>query len=125
LTLLGGDVDAHHVKAAQANLRRLGPVAWETWDARKLPLAAASVDRVLCNPPFGKQLGAPQEIGALYRQVVREMDRVLKPGGRAVLLVSDAQALRHAVEAVGWKKLETVQVRILGQRSVIGVYRKG
>lgn len=125
LTAWGGDIDRLHVKAAEVNLRNMGTVALETWDARRVPAEDGTIDRILCNPPFGKQLSTPEEIGPLYRQAVREMDRVLKPGGRAVLLVSELGPMTDAVEAVGWKKLKTVRVRILGQRSVIGVYRKG
>jgi tRNA (guanine6-N2)-methyltransferase len=124
LTAWGGDIDRLHVKAAEVNLRRLGPVRLETWDARRLPIEDGTIDRILCNPPFGKQLSTPEEIGPLYRQVVREMDRVLRPGGKAVLLVSDMEALAAAIDAAGWSKQKTVRVRILGQRSVIGVYRK-
>lgn len=125
ITVWGGDIDPHHVKAAQVNLRKLGKSALETWDARRLPAEDASIDRILCNPPFGVQLGTPEEIGPLYRQTIREMDRVLRPGGKVVLLVSEPQVLQEAVEAVGWKRLKNTRVRILGQRSVIGVYRKG
>ncbi len=91
---LGGDIDAGAVRAASANLRRLGAVHLARWDATRLPLAAASVDRIVSNPPFGKQMGEPEEIGPLYRGMVREYDRVLRPGGRAVLLSSDAEKLR-------------------------------
>ena len=93
-------------------------------DARDLPLEDASVDRIVCNPPFGKQLSTPEEIVPLYRHSVREMDRVLKPGGKAVLIVSDAKALRTAVERVGWKEQRHVQMRTLGQRALIAVFRK-
>lgn len=124
LTVLGGDSDAHHVKFAQANLRSLGEARLQPWDARRLPLPDASVDRIVCNPPFGKQLSSPGEIGPLYRQAVREMDRVLKPGGRAVLLVADVNALRQATEAAGWKSTKRVPLRILGQRAMIVVHQK-
>lgn len=121
---LGGDVDAGHVRAAQANLRQFDLTGLRTWDARALPLEDASVDRIISNPPFGKQLSTPEEIGPLYREVVFEMDRVLRPGGKAVLIVSDAGAMREAVERVGWKSQRQVHLRMLGQRASIGVYRK-
>src|SRR5690348_10438186 len=63
-----------------------------------------SVDRIVSNPPFGKQLSTPEEVGPLYERMVKEYDRVLRPGGRAVLLVSDTAALRSAVHAVGWRR---------------------
>ena len=82
------------------------------------------MDRIVSNPPFGKQLGDPEEIGPLYRAVLREYDRVLRPGGRAVLLVSEPDVLRAAARAVGWKLQPRRDVRILGQPAVITVWRK-
>ena len=121
---LGGDVDASAVRAAGANLHRLGQVHLARWDAGRLPLATHSVDRIVSNPPFGKQLGEPETIGPLYRRVLREYDRVLRPGGRAVLLAGDFGKLRSAAQAVGWASPRTVTVRILGQAATIGVWRK-
>jgi tRNA (guanine6-N2)-methyltransferase len=56
----GGDVDGHHLRAAGVNLRPLGDVRLQSWDARQLPLEDNSIERILCNPPFGKQLSTPQ-----------------------------------------------------------------
>jgi 23S rRNA G2445 N2-methylase RlmL len=124
MRFLGGDVDASHVRAAAANLRQFGITEIQKWDARDLPLVDESVDRILCNPPFGKQLSTPELVVPLYRESVREMDRVLRPAGKCVLIVSDAKALRSAVERVGWKEQRHAQVRMLGQRAYIGVYKK-
>jgi tRNA (guanine6-N2)-methyltransferase len=120
----GGDLDFGAVRAAAANLRHLGPALLARWDARRLPLPEGSVDRIVSNPPFGKQLGRPEEIGPLYRDMVAEYDRVLRPGGRAVLLVGASAPLREAARAEAWKGLRQVAVRILGQSAVIGVWRK-
>jgi 23S rRNA G2445 N2-methylase RlmL len=124
LTVLGGDIDPGHVRFAAANLRNLTEADLQQLDARDLPLDDACVDRILCNPPFGKQLSTPEEVPGLYRDMVREMDRVLKPGGKAVLIVSDVPALTAAVRAVGWRQQRKVPVRILGYRATIFVYRK-
>jgi 23S rRNA G2445 N2-methylase RlmL len=124
LTLLGGDIDPHHVRAAKANLHHLPDLPLRTWDARRLPLENASVDRIVCNLPFGKQLSSPEEIGPLYYDALPEMDRVLRPRGKAVLLVAEAQALKAAIHPVGWKQERFLPVRVLGQRAVIMVYRK-
>lgn len=124
LRCIGGDIEASHVRAAQANLRQFDVTDLRTWDARAMPLEDESVDRIVSNPPFGKQLSTPEEIGPLYREVVFEMDRILRGGGKAVLIVADARALREAVQRVGWKQQRQVQVRMLGQRSVIGVFHK-
>jgi 23S rRNA G2445 N2-methylase RlmL len=124
LPALGGDVETAAVRAAAVNLRRLGTAHLARWDARRLPLPDACIDRIVSNPPFGKQLQSPQGVGALYRAAVREYQRVLKPGGRAVLLVSEAARLRDAVRAVGWQSLRELGVRVLGQPAVVSVWRK-
>ncbi len=124
LTLQGGDIDPHHLRAAKANLHSLVDLPLRTWDARRLPLEDASVDRVVSNFPFGKQLSSPEEIGPLYRAVAPELDRVLRPKGRAVLLVAEAAALKDALRATPWKQERFLPVRVLGQRAAILVYRK-
>jgi 23S rRNA G2445 N2-methylase RlmL len=121
----GGDIDQAAVRAAAANLSRLGAARLLRWDATRLPLPDGSADRVVSNPPFGKQLGDPAGIRPLYRRALREYDRVLRPGGRAVLLSADAAALRGAARAAGWRPERELAVRVLGQRAVLGVWRKG
>jgi tRNA (guanine6-N2)-methyltransferase len=122
---LGGDIEFGAVRAASANLRRLGPALLCRWDATRLPLPGAAVDRIVCNPPFGKQLGDPAGVAALYRRANPELDRVLKPGGVAVLLVSDTAALKAAVRPVQWKPGRELRIRVLGQPAHLTVWRKG
>jgi 23S rRNA G2445 N2-methylase RlmL len=124
--LLGGDNDPNAVFVAKENLE---PQAHEgltvrKWDALTLPLEPASVDRIVCNPPFGKQLSKPEEIPWLYRGLANEWDRVLKPGGRAVLLVAEQEPLRDAVRRFGWESARELKVRVLGQPAVLSVWQK-
>jgi tRNA (guanine6-N2)-methyltransferase len=121
----GGDIERSAVRAAAGNLRRLGSAVLARWDARDLPLPDASMDRLICNPPFGKQLSRPELVGPLYRCLLREWDRVLHPYGRAVLLVSDIDALNEAAAMVGWKRLRALRIRVLGQPAGISVWKKG
>lgn len=120
----GGDRDANALRAAGPNLRPLGRTVLVRWDATRLPLPDQWVDRLISNPPFGKQLSRPEEIAPLYRRVVHEANRVLKPFGQAVLLVSDYPALKEAARAVGWKPVRQFKVRVLGQPAVLSVWRK-
>jgi tRNA (guanine6-N2)-methyltransferase len=121
---LGGDLDFAAARAAAVNLRRVGPAHTLRWDARRLPLADGCVDRVLSNPPFGKQLETPEAVLPLYRAMVPEYDRVLRPGGWAVLLTSEARLLNDAARAAGWKSLRQVKLRVLGQLAIASVWRK-
>jgi tRNA G10 N-methylase Trm11 len=107
-----------------ANLRRLGEPILARWDARQLPLADRSVHRIVANPPFGKQLGDPATLGSFYANLLAEADRVLKPGGRAVLLASEAKPLSDAARARGWRKTKQLRLRILGQLAFLSVWAK-
>jgi 23S rRNA G2445 N2-methylase RlmL len=122
-TILGGDLDGAALRAAAANLRRLGAADLFRWDATRLPLADQSVHRIVSNPPFGKQLSRREEIGPLYRRVVQEYNRMLRPGGMAVLLVAEFAALRHAARAAGWSLMQQLRVRVLGQPAVVSVWK--
>jgi 23S rRNA G2445 N2-methylase RlmL len=122
--LCGGDIDLSALRSARANLRRPEQVLLARWDATRLPLPGGSVDRIVTNPPFGKQMSDPASIGPLYRAALREYDRVLRPGGRAVFLVSEAAVLREAARAVGWKQIRQLRVRVLGQPAEVTVWRK-
>ncbi len=124
LFLTGGDIELAAVRAAAPNLRSLGHVHLHQWDARALPFPDDRIDRIISNLPFGKQLGTPETIGPLYRQSLREFDRVLKPRGKAVLLVSEFAALKAACDVVDWKLEQTTKVRVLGQGTILSVWQK-
>jgi len=104
--LLGGDIDPERVDAARKNVRgsRRKPGAGDTsqpdirqWDARQLPLDTASVDKVATNLPFGKQLGRDAPPARLYPAVLAELERVVRPGGRIVLLSSEFDLIKETV----------------------------
>ena len=122
--VLAGDREKNALRAADVNLRRLPPALLAQWDARHLPVADASLDRIVSNPPFGKQLSNPEEIGPLYSAMVEEYDRVLRPGGRAVLLVSETSLLERAARVANWSLQRRYPIRVLGQRASISVWRK-
>jgi tRNA G10 N-methylase Trm11 len=122
--VLGGDIDPNAVFVASQNLEKLGPVDLARWDATALPLETASVDRIICNPPFGKQLSSPDRIGPLYEAAAAEWDRVLKPGGRAVLLAMEQDVLRRILLSRGWSAARELKVRLLGQPTVLSVWNK-
>ncbi|MBX7104407.1 MAG: RNA methyltransferase [Gemmataceae bacterium] len=122
VTAIGGDTEWGAVSGAGVNLRR--GVGLARWDARELPLATECVDRILANPPFGKQLSTPEEVPGLYRDMVREWDRVLRPDGRAVVLVAEHDALTRPALARGWVGVRQLRVRVLGQLATLSVWRK-
>jgi tRNA (guanine6-N2)-methyltransferase len=122
--VLAGDIDPSALRAARGNLQRLGPTTFMRWDAFHLPLPDQSVDGILSNPPFGKQLERPEGMRSFYAGLVRELDRVLVPRGQAALLISDFPALKEASARVGWKLVRQLGLRILGQRATLTLWQK-
>jgi len=79
---------------------------------------------VTSNPPFGKRLGGPETIGPLYGRMVLEYDRVMRPGGWAILLATNFDLLNRSAERVAWKPVRRLRVQVLGQWASLGVWRK-
>lgn len=122
--VIGGDLEWGAVYAAGTNLRRLGSAYFARWDARRLPLATGAVDRIVANPPFGIQLSDPIDVRRLYQRLVPECDRILRPGGRAVVLVSESELLRPLAQSANWTCQREIRIRLLGQPATISVWRK-
>jgi tRNA G10 N-methylase Trm11 len=122
--VIGGDIDPNAVFVASQNLEKVGPVDLARWDARALPLESESVDRIISNPPFGKQLESIEKIGPLIEAAAAEWDRVLRPGGRAVLLAMEQEGLKRVLLAKKWSPSRSLRLRLLGQLCVLSVWNK-
>ncbi|MDX3108380.1 RNA methyltransferase, partial [Nonomuraea angiospora] len=90
---------------------------WGVADGGRIPVAGGSVDRVLVNPPWGRQVPPrgllARDLGPLWREV----RRVLAGDGLAVALVHDGIPRGFALE-------EAVRVSLSGRHPVIAVLRK-
>ena len=122
--VIGGDIDANAMFVTGQNLDRIGPVDLVRCDARRLPFPDESIDRIISNPPFGKQLSTVEEIVDLYQAMAKEADRVLRPGGRAVYIVSEHDALSDPLRERGWKATRLLRVQVLGQSATLSVWQK-
>jgi tRNA G10 N-methylase Trm11 len=93
--LLGSDRDQAALAAARINVgARYKPIQLESWDAASLPLADASVNKIVTNLPWGIRYGSHGENRKLYPEWFREFARVLKSGGTMVLLTSEWRLMR-------------------------------
>lgn len=122
--VLGGDIDPNAVFVTSQNLEHVGHADIARWDATALPLERGSVDRIVTNPPFGKQLASLEDIEPLYTAAAAEWDRILKPGGRAVVLVMEHDILKRVLQARRWNAARQMRVRLLGQPCVLSVWNK-
>lgn len=123
--LLGGDARAEAVAVARANIgSKYKPIRVEQWDATDLQMIAdTAVDAVACNLPFGKQIGSRRENETLYGRFLREVARVVRPGGRVVLLTSDYQMLGQKLNRMSsaFAVVEEIPLLLLGVRARIFV----
>jgi 23S rRNA G2445 N2-methylase RlmL len=108
-SVMGGDLNAAAVATARENMRSANIHArLETWHAAALPCAAASVDCVISNLPWGKQVPVDAHLKALYAAAVAEMQRVVVPTGSIVLLTAHPELL-------GVNVLEQIEISLYGQ----------
>lgn len=118
--LLGGDIDLTAIAATRANVGpRYKPISIMRWDARRLPLPAGSVHKIVCNLPFGRKICGFDEPN-LYSAFLKETSRVLKPDGIAVLVTSRERLLSRLLGERTQLSLEaTRRIRVLGRRATI------
>lgn len=126
--LYGGDRDAMAVASTRANARaaQLG-IDVRQWDALDLPVADERIDVVLTNPPFGKNsVIAGDDPDAFYGRLLAEVWRVLRPGGRLVLLTSQVGAFNRAARALYSRLVvhERLSVLVRGGEATIFVALK-
>lgn len=123
--IMAGDVRKDAVAMARRNAQSAHvEAAWSVWDARSLPLADASVTRIVTNLPFGKQIGTPAELEDLYNALAQEFGRVLAPDGLLVTLTSADQLWERILHAHGWCVVKKVVIVILGLPASIFVIEK-
>jgi tRNA (guanine6-N2)-methyltransferase len=123
--LLGGDILPESVRAARRNTHAAGVnVSLQVWDARALPLDAASVTRIITNLPFGRQIGTPEANEQLYPALLEEFGRVLTADGVLVALTSQDRLFQQVLVEHGWRTSKKVVLVVLGQPATIFVAQR-
>ena len=125
LRAMGGDQDAAALEAARRNRDAAGLEARiEYWDARGLPLDDASADGIVSNLPWGRQIDVDDELARLYAAYLQEMARVVRPGGRLVLLTSLQPVLHAAATDAGLHIAAEHEISLSGQTPTVSVFTK-
>ncbi|HJR78927.1 MAG TPA: methyltransferase domain-containing protein [Anaerolineales bacterium] len=94
-TALGGDINPEAVTAACFNAVQAGvTVPIQRWDARALPVSDRSVERVISNLPWGRAVNADDSLDTLYKEIGKEIERILAPDGQAVILTNQSQLIQ-------------------------------
>jgi len=124
--LLGSDRDQAALAAARTNVgARYKPIQLEHWDAAAIPLADASVSKIVTNLPWGIRYGSHGENRKLYPEWFREFARVLKSGGTMVLLTAEWRLMRDLERS---RKVappsKMIRVSLLGTPASVYVIKK-
>jgi tRNA (guanine6-N2)-methyltransferase len=116
LRAAAGDRDPKALAAAGENARIAGvPVQLTMLDAQRLPFERRSIDFVVSNLPWGRQVQVDEPLKDLYRTVCAEVERVLRVNGAAVLLT-------NLPELVVFQRLaitRQVEISLFGQTPTI------
>jgi tRNA (guanine6-N2)-methyltransferase len=111
--VLGLDHDSAALRVATVNTWGEGLELLQA-DAGRLPLAAGSVDRILVNPPWGRQVPARGLLARRPDRLWAEARRVLQPRGRLVALLHGDDAQIGDVIGHGFAVMATHTVRLSG-----------
>jgi tRNA G10 N-methylase Trm11 len=109
----------------EAPVRKRSPIIAHLGDARKLPrLNDGFVDKVITDPPWGFFDPSIEPL-ALYRDVLRELCRVTKPGGIIVALLGRRELVEPLTEAFAEKVALAARYEILvaGKKAVVVKWR--
>ena len=96
--IIAGDVQEDIIESAQENVKSSHKmIDLMLWDVSSLPLQDHTVDRIVCNLPFGKQTGSQAENQYLYMAFFREVRRIIKAKGKAVLLTTERDLMDDVI----------------------------
>ena len=114
----GGDVNQETLAGALENNHAAQRQAvFMHWDAQELPLAAASVDCVVSNMPWGRQVQVDAALATLYQRAFSEMQRIVVPDGKIVLLTTFP-------ELIGQQPSNMFEISLFGQNPKIMIFEK-
>lgn len=102
---IGGEISSKCLTQAMANFasckenfRQHYQIDFVKWDAGRFPLKDDSVDAIICDLPFGMRHGNYKRNRKFYPILLKEVTRVLKAKGIALLLTIEKKLMRKTLE---------------------------
>ncbi len=96
---LGGDLSFNELRKARLNIESNHlTIPLIQWNVVSLPLKEGTVHRVVTNPPWGRRIGSHLRNRKLYPSMLREIHRILTPGGRLVLISLESRLIERSLK---------------------------
>ena len=95
--VIAGDIDKEIIEIAKQNSKKID---FKIWDARKTKLKENSVDKIICNLPFDKQVKLEKGFLANF---IKEMKRISKKDFTWVFLTRQGNILKNIIKKYGFK----------------------
>ena len=126
--VLGFDNKTTHLRCAQANIDASGwdkKIYLQLADMAQLPLAAASINALCADLPFGQLSGSHQANQRLYPLMLREAARVARARARFVLMTHEIRLMESVLlRDKLWLLEQTFQVNLRGLHPQIYVLQR-
>jgi precorrin-6B methylase 2 len=123
--IVGYDNDTVALECAGRNIEAAGfseIIKRRQGNITDLPLTAKSIDVITADLPFGQLVGSHDENIELYPRVLKEASRLLKQGGRMVLISHEVRLLDSLLEdSEQWKIEQNLRVTVGGMHPRIWV----
>ncbi|MDA1361889.1 methyltransferase domain-containing protein [Glycomyces luteolus] len=112
---IGSDLNSDALAAAAHNAQHLADIAFAKSDAAELPMPTGSIDRIVTNPAWGRQVAMVQRFPAL----LAAWRRIIAADGRLVCLVPPELLCHFEAERSAWNLVDRHQLSLSGQHPVI------
>ncbi|MEL6256222.1 MAG: hypothetical protein AAFR87_29735, partial [Bacteroidota bacterium] len=110
------------LQSAEVNRKEAGcEIDFKLGDARRLRLMDASVDRIVSNPPWGRQVASHLELIGFYREMYLEWKRLLKAEAKLVVLTDQEEIMTSLLQGESaFLEVMTYELSLFG--SVVKIY---
>ncbi|MGB9594730.1 MAG: methyltransferase [Candidatus Poribacteria bacterium] len=121
--IIAGDIQQNSIESAKDNIEsNRKNINLIQWDVNFLPIRDHSINKVVCNLPFGKQTGSQTENKGLYVSFFKEIRRIMRSQGKCVLLVIDSNLVDSIISNYKNIKLNNrISIDLSGIRAYIYV----
>jgi 23S rRNA G2445 N2-methylase RlmL len=119
----GGDIDHQILDVAKENLMDTYAEIIH-WDARELAFADTSIDKIVTNLPFGRQISFGRETNEINRSILIEISRVMKIQGKVVILLENWAEILQVAASLHLRLIKAFPLSLKGLHPAIYVFKK-